>query len=182
MPFLPHPSFLDMSVICSAAGAVHMQYPKRTCEIPHGFCCSPSDAEGAQVQWPLACTIQMHEKNRPFLRKFGPAVCTAVFSLAWDLFQALVTWGHTTFLDRAKTPKYGSWFSRILLSCYLGFFVFFFSVYVFGACMWACIGTSMGQGRRKTCSIQWVSVGSGFDVLAWPFLRPSSTDQLFKAI
>lgn len=75
-----------------------MQYPKRTCETPHGFCCSPSDAKGAQVHWPLGCTVQMHEKDGPFLRKFGPAVYTEVFSLAPGLFQALVTWGHTTLL------------------------------------------------------------------------------------
>lgn len=140
-PFLPHPSFLNMSVIFSAAGAVHVQYPKQRCETPHGFCCSPSDAKGAQVHWPLACTVQMHD-NGTFLGEFGPALYTAVFSLAWDLFQALVTWATPLCWTEWRLQNMGPDFQG---SCYFGVF----SVYVFGARMWDVLAHPWSKGGGK---------------------------------
>lgn len=116
-PLLLHSSFSYTSMICSAAGAVHVQYPKWTHETAHGFCCSPSATGGAQAHWPLAGTVQMHE-NGAGLRKFGPDVYTADFSLAVQrnldtgLFNAVQ---HLTQANRGLGKTCRDWSSPWLL-------------------------------------------------------------------
>lgn len=103
------------------------------------------------------------KKPWTFLRKCGPA---AVFSLAWHLFKVSVGASLLCWADW----KIRSWFSRHIGLDFQRSFPFLY-VHISDVCMWVCISASMGQGRRKTCTVQWVSVGSCFDVLTWPTLK-----------